>query len=134
MSDLNFKPTHELERGELVDYIHELQTRVKNADSGARLFRDEANLARTELLRWKEIAGQNEDNAVLCMADVEKHLEIVIRLLRAIPETASAWHEYDLLLRLVVNFTTDMLKNFRETYLGIAPEPIAPEPDDGLPF
>lgn len=134
MSNLNFKKPFEMSYNQLIDYINELETRVKNADSGARLFKDEANLTRTELLRWKEIAGQNEDKTVLCMQDVEKHLEIIIRLMAAIPDTATAWHEYDLLLRLVVNFTTAMLANFRETYLGIPATPRYPNGSDDIPF
>jgi hypothetical protein len=134
MSNLNFKNPMEMSYHQLIDYIKELENRVANADTGARLFKDEALHAKTELLKWREIAGQTEDSKVLCYVDVERHLEMVIRLLRAIPDTATAWHEYDLLIKLVVRFAVDMLGNFRETYLGVPYEPEEEIDNSDLPF
>lgn len=134
MSNLSFKNPFEMSHDELLSYIGDLEKRIANANNGAAIFRSEANLNRTEMLKYKEIAGQAEERTVTAILEVEKHLEMIIRMLQRTGDVAHAWHEYDLLMRFIIGFTQDALRNWREDYLSAEPQPHDSPAVDDIPF
>lgn len=134
MSNLNFKNPFEMSHDELLTYVADLEKRIANANNGAAIFRGEANLSRTEMLKYKEVAGQAEDRTVTAILEVERHLEILHGMFDRVSLTAIAWHEYDLLLKFIRSWSYDLLQNWREKYLGEMPAQNISNDVDDIPF
>lgn len=134
MSDLKFKDAFKLSYHEMIDYINELETRVKNADSGARLFKDEAQLTRTEVLKWKEIAGQNDDRYVEMSLFFERHIEALFALADNGYESSIEQSDFVTIVRLLRYMLRGVLVNFRKEFMGVDNDSERPEDWSDIPF
>lgn len=134
MSNLNFKATFEMERSELVEYIHELQARVQNADTGARLFKDEAQHAKVELLKWKEMAGQADDRFIEMSLFFERHIEALCAVADSSDASALEESDYVSFVRLLRYMLGVVLKNHRRMFMEGVRHIETPEDFSDIPF
>lgn len=132
--NLNFKKPFELSYNQLIDYIAELETRVTNADSGARMFKEEAQLTRTELLKWKEIAGQADDKFVEMSLFFERHIEALYAVAAAGEQSAIEVSDYVTIVRLLRHMLRTVLHNHRKLFMGEEPDNEQPEDWSDIPF
>lgn len=134
MSNLSFKNVHEMNFKEMLEYISELEARVKNADSGARLFKDEANLTRTEVLKWKEIAGQADDKVVEMTLFFERHIEALYAVAANGYDCALDQSDFITIVRLLRHMLRAALANHRQVFMGGKPDADKPEDWSDIPF
>lgn len=134
MSNLNFKKPFELSYNQLIDYIGELEARVTNADSGARLFKDEAQLTRTELLKWKEIAGQGDDRFVEMTLFFERHIEALYAIAANGYDCAIEQSDFVTIVRLLRHMLRVVLANHRRQFMGVDNDSEQPEDWSDIPF
>lgn len=134
MSKFNFRNTWEMTYTEIHQYIIELEGRVQNADKGAAIFKDEAQLARTELLKWKEIAGQADDKFVDMALMFERHIEALLSVAQHGYDSAVEQSDFITIVRLLRSMLSAVLGNHRRMFLGEQPEPVEPDDWSDIPF
>jgi hypothetical protein len=134
MSNLEFKKHWEMTIEELHDYVCELETRVGNANSGARLFKEEANLTRTELLKWKEIAGQADDKFVEMTLFFERHIEALYAVAAGGYDCAIEQSDFITIVRLLRHMLRAVLHNHRKIFMGEEPDTEKEEDWSDIPF
>lgn len=130
MSNMGFKNTWEMTTSEIYTYVAELEARIKNADKGATIWKEEAQLTRTELLKWREIAGQADDKFVEMALFFERHIEALSAVAQHGYNCAIEQSDFVTIVRLLRSMISAVLDNHRRTFMGEQPEPV--EQDDWL--
>lgn len=135
MSNLNFRNVFEMSHDEMMTYIIELEKRIGAAAKGAEIFRDEANLSRTEALKYKEIAEQRREmlNDVIDIA--QRKISGLSYLLEGASAVCQSWTEYETVNRMMLHHVEGICR-----WLNRRAEPPPPaaidldEVYDGIPF
>jgi hypothetical protein len=134
MNNLSFKNYHEMNAAQLLDYVGELEVRVNNAENGARLFKDEAAITRTELLKWREIAKQNKDHIGYMAFFFERHIEALLAVAVSSQECALEEADHVSFVRLLRFMLSVVLKNFRREFMSDREEETTNEEWSDIPF
>lgn len=129
-----FRNPAEMGHDEILDYIREMEVRVENADRGARLFKDEANLNRAENLKLKEIAAQSEDVNALMFMFFERHIEALRAVSIAGYDSMIENSDAVTVVRILKYMLGAVLDNFRREFGSTFPAPDEPPDWSDIPF
>lgn len=98
--NMGFKSYLTMSWAEMTDYIGELETRVRNADSGAKLWKDELMAAKAGKAAAEVVAKMHAD-AVETLADVaQRKVSALADMVESAQHVCTSWAEYDIALRI----------------------------------